>query len=158
MLRSARNNAHCSTACENCRALKKRCTAVGPTCTSCASMGLICERKPERDGRRARSAELEALKAANAALNAEVCALHALVYALRRSTHPELTYQMLTAPVRECVPNGAHAVLPEPPPDAQAVQNAEAGGTSSIAPQVNAFGPLGPPLFTGRASGEEWST
>ncbi|EJD49847.1 hypothetical protein AURDEDRAFT_160862 [Auricularia subglabra TFB-10046 SS5] len=60
------------------------------------------------------------------------------------------------APVRECVPNGAHAVLPELPPDAQAVQKAEAGGTSSIAPQVNAFGPLGPPLFTGRASGEEW--
>ncbi|EJD49295.1 hypothetical protein AURDEDRAFT_161794 [Auricularia subglabra TFB-10046 SS5] len=99
-------------------------------------MGLICERKPERDGRRTRSAELAALKASNAALKAEVCALHALVYALRSSTHPELTYQMLTAPVRESHPNDAHAMHPELLPDAQLVQNSEAGGTANIAPQA----------------------
>ncbi|EJD33063.1 hypothetical protein AURDEDRAFT_177851 [Auricularia subglabra TFB-10046 SS5] len=52
------------------------------------------------------------------------------------------------APVRVSHPNGAHTVLPELLPDAQPAENAEGGGTGSIVPQLSAFGPLEPPLFT----------
>ncbi|EJD49289.1 hypothetical protein AURDEDRAFT_161787 [Auricularia subglabra TFB-10046 SS5] len=134
MPKSARNNAHCSTACESCRAVSdSRASQLtraqeeemhhgrGPRgSTSCAASGLI--RKFESDGRRTREGEIEALKADNAA--EMVSPLFLCLFFLGHLT---------AKPVRECHP----AMHPELPPDARPSRQ-------EAAPQVNAFGPWEP--------------